>query len=66
MAISFVGLIVIAVGAVVLLYVAAKSVSVILSLFKSMQSECVTLECPHCGQQTSHGSGRCDVCGHDL
>ncbi len=66
MMISFGGLIVVAVLAVILLYCAAKGVSVMLSLFKSMQSGHATLACPHCGQQTTHGRGCCDVCGHDL
>ena len=63
---SFGGLIVVAVLSVMLLYGAAKGVSVMLSLFKSMRSGHATLACPHCGQQTSHGRGCCDVCGHDL
>lgn len=66
MAISLVGLIVIAVAALVLLYVGAKGLSVVLGLFKSMQSGQVTLACPHCGQQTTHGHGQCDVCGKEL
>jgi predicted amidophosphoribosyltransferase len=66
MGISFFGIIVVGVAAVTLLYVAAKGVSVTLSLIKSMQSGHVTLACPHCGQKTTHGRGVCDVCGHDL
>ncbi len=63
---SFGGLIVVAVLSVMLLYGAAKGVSVMLSLFKSLRSGHATLACPHCGQQTSHGRGCCDVCGRDL
>ena len=63
---SFGGLIVVAVLSVMLLYGAAKGVSVMLSLFKSMQAGHATLACPHCGQQTSHGRGCCDVCGREL
>ncbi len=66
MALSFVGLIIVAVLAVILLYCVAKGLSVMLSLFKSMQSGHATLACPHCGQQTSHGRGCCDVCGREL
>ena len=66
MAFGLAGLIVVAVLSVVLLYCAAKGVSIILSLFKSLQSGHTTLVCPHCGQQTSHGSGLCDVCRQEL
>ena len=66
MAFGLIGLIVVAVLSVMLLYGAAKGVSVMLSLFKSLRSGHATLACPHCGQQTSHGRGCCDVCGQDL
>lgn len=66
MHISFFGIIIIGVASVTLLYVVAKGLSVMLGLFKSMQSGHATLACPHCGQQTTHGRGVCDVCGHDL
>ena len=38
----------------------------LVGLFKSVQTGHVKLACPHCGQQTSHGRGQCDVCGHEL
>ena len=66
MAISFFGLILIAVLSLTLLYALAKGLSVIMSLLKSMQAGHATLDCPHCGQQTSHASGRCDACGREL
>ncbi|MFM9961206.1 MAG: hypothetical protein ACKV2Q_08260 [Planctomycetaceae bacterium] len=66
MAISFFGLIVVGIISVTLLYVAAKGLSIMLSLLKSTRSGHATLACPHCGQQTSHGRGCCDVCGHEL
>jgi len=66
MAFSFVGLILVAVLSLALLYGLVKGLSVGLSLFKSLRAGHATLACPHCGQQTSHGRGRCDVCGQEL
>ena len=66
MAISFFGLIIVAVLSVALLYGVAKAVSVMLSLTESLRTGHATLACPHCGQQTTHGRGRCDVCGQEL
>lgn len=66
MGISLIGLIVVAVGGLALIFGLAKGVSAMLGMFKSVQGGHATLACPHCGQQTSHANGRCDVCGAEL
>ena len=66
MAFSFIELIIVAVAGLALLFGLVKGVSVMIGLFKSMQAGQATLACPHCGQQTSHASGRCDVCRREL
>ena len=63
---SVFGIIIVGVVSVTLLYVLVKGISVAMSLLKSMQAGQAKLTCPHCGQQTSHASGRCDACEREL
>jgi hypothetical protein len=64
--ISFFGLILAAVVGLALIFGLVKGLSAMIGLFKSVQGGHATLACPHCNQQTSHGSGRCDACGREL
>lgn len=66
MGVSIVGLVIVAVVGLALVFGLVKGVSAMLGLFKSVQSGHAMLTCPHCGQQTSHGNGRCDACGAEL
>jgi hypothetical protein len=68
MGVSFVfgELIVLAILGLVILFVAAKGVSMFLGLFKSIGAGQATLTCPHCGQQTKPARGVCDACSREL
>lgn len=66
MGVSFVGLGLMAVVAIVLLVIVGRSLSAILGFLKTVGSGKTTLTCPHCRKETSSGNGRCDACGQEL
>lgn len=66
MGVGVVELLVLAVCAIGVLLFVARGLSSFLGFFKVMGAGTTTLNCPHCGQPTAPGNGRCEACGRDL
>jgi len=62
MRVSFLGIILLAVLAVLIIF----GVAAALGSFKRIRLGHPTLTCPHCGQETAENRGVCEKCGQSL